>query len=564
MEYRDDGNDEEIFADNLSDYSSDGDIHSDSEDVSDDTDIIPGSRRFTRRTILSDSESSSDEHEEEWSSIDNPPVLEEFLGYSGINVDTVPKSITDATNLFIGDDLFTYFVEESNRYYYQNINKFTIPKKSVKWKDITISEMKKFLGLIIFMGQVRKDRRDEYWTTYPCTETPFFAKTMSRDRFRQIWKAWHFNNNENTTGASDRLIKVRPIIDYFQPKFMKIYKPKQQLSLDEGIIPWRGRLFFRVYNAGKLTKYGILVRMLCDSETGYICNMQIYSAQGIRLIETIHILVAPYTDVNHHLYMDNYYNSVDNTIALLKKKIRLCGTIRKNRGLPECLKKTNLKKGQTIFRRKGDVLLQIWQSKKEVCFISSIHSAEMKESHNIDRTTHQKIIKPNALLDYNKFMKGVDRADQYLSYYSILRKTTKWTKRVTMYMINCALFNSFVVYNSTKNNKVKYKKFLNDVALHWVTDSIPTEEDTNAQEAGPSTSGKRAPKTDPPGRLSMDMRKHVIEKIVGTGKKKYAQRICRVCASQKVRSETCFMCTFCGVPLHRGKCFERYHTLTHY
>jgi len=93
--------------------------------------------------------------------------------------------------------------------------------------------------------------------------------------------------------------------------------------------------------------------------------------------------------------MDNYYNSFDNTEALLqKKKIRICGTIRKNRGLPECLKKTNLKRGETIFRRKKDILIQVWQSKKKVRLVSSIHSAEMKESNNIDRTTKQKIIKP--------------------------------------------------------------------------------------------------------------------------------------------------------------------------
>jgi len=258
---------------------------------------------------------------------------------------------------------------------------------------------------------------------------------MSRDRFRQIWKAWHFNNNEDIIDDSDRLVKVRPIVNYFLEKFNNIYKPKQQVLLDEGIVPWRG-LFFKVYNAGKFIKYGILIRILSESDTGYIRNFQVYAAQGSRLIETIRTVVSPFTDVWHHLYMDNYYNSVDNTEALLQKKIRICGTIRKNRGLPECLKKTNLKKEETIFRRKNEILVQVWQSKKEVSLISSIHSAEMKESNNVDRIKRQKIIKPNALIDYNKYMKGVDRADQYLSYYSILRKTVKWTKRLAMYMMN--------------------------------------------------------------------------------------------------------------------------------
>jgi hypothetical protein len=36
------------------------------------------------------------------------------------------------------------------------------------------------------------------------------------------------------------------------------------------------------------------------------------------------------------------------------------------------------------------------------------------------------IKKPYAVVQYCKFIKEVDRADQYLSYYSVLRKTVKW------------------------------------------------------------------------------------------------------------------------------------------
>ncbi|CAK9796320.1 PiggyBac transposable element-derived protein 4 [Anthophora quadrimaculata] len=131
---------------------------------------------------------------------------------------------------------------------------------------------------------------------------------MTRDRFRMIWKTWHFNNNEELTDKSDRLSKIRPLLNYFVPKFINVYKPIQQLSLDEGIIPWRGRLFFRVYNPMKIVKYGILVRILCESTTGYMCHFEIYCAEGKRLIDTIETIVSPYTDLWHHIYMDNYYN----------------------------------------------------------------------------------------------------------------------------------------------------------------------------------------------------------------------------------------------------------------
>jgi hypothetical protein len=53
------------------------------------------------------------------------------------------------------------------------------------------------------------------------------------------------------------------------------------------MIPWRSRLKFRTYSTGKITKYGVLVRMVCEVVSGYICNMEIYSATGKKLEDTV-------------------------------------------------------------------------------------------------------------------------------------------------------------------------------------------------------------------------------------------------------------------------------------
>jgi len=58
-------------------------------------------------------------------------------------------------------------------------------------------------------------------------------------------------------------------------------------------------------------------------------------------------------------------------------------------------------------------------------------------------------------------MMGVERADQYLRYYSVLRKCVNWSKKVVLYLLNCAFFNAFFVYRTINTNKkVKYKNFL--------------------------------------------------------------------------------------------------------
>jgi len=103
-----------------------------------------------------------------------------------------------------------------------------------------------------------------------------------------------------------RLFKIQPILDFFLERFQTIHKPNQQLSLDEAMIPWRGRPRIRTYNPGKLIKYGLLVRMVTESTSGYILNLEIYAGEGKKLQETIFTLLEPYLDQNYHVYQDNY------------------------------------------------------------------------------------------------------------------------------------------------------------------------------------------------------------------------------------------------------------------
>lgn len=135
------------------------------------------------------------------------------------------ESVIDSDNLFIGNDFFKYLVKESNRYHYQIMEKYKIPSRAKKWTDIMVKEMKKFLGLIVLMGQVKQDVLYDYWSTNRSIETPFFSQVMSRNRFVQIMQSWHFCNNENISHKSHRLAKIQPVLDYLKQKLNDVYKP---------------------------------------------------------------------------------------------------------------------------------------------------------------------------------------------------------------------------------------------------------------------------------------------------------------------------------------------------
>ena len=62
--------------------------------------------------------------------------------------------------------------------------------------------------------------------------------------------------------------------------------------------------------------------------------------------------------------------------------------------------------------------------------IHTINDATIINEGRKERKTNTEIKKPYAVVRYNNFIKGVDSPDQYLSYYSVLQETVKWSKKV--------------------------------------------------------------------------------------------------------------------------------------
>ena len=178
------------------------------------------------------------------------------------------------------------------------------------------------------MGQVRKENVRDYWSTDPTISTPIFPHTLSRNCFEFIWQAWHFCDNSQQTQDSGWLFKIWPVYEYFVQNFRSVYSPKQELSFDEAMIPWWGYLKFWTYNPGKIIKYGVLKRMVCEAVSGYICNMEIYSGEGKKLEDTVLSLLDRNLRQNHHIYQDNFYNSVRLSPTLLDRNVEVCSTVR--------------------------------------------------------------------------------------------------------------------------------------------------------------------------------------------------------------------------------------------
>jgi hypothetical protein len=58
--------------------------------------------------------------------------------------------------------------------------------------------------------------------------------------------------------------------------------------------------------------------------------------------------------------------------------------------------------------------------------------------------------KPTVILEYTKFMGGVDRADQYCGCYGFARRSYKWWKKLFFWLMEVAVVNSYIPYSLDK------------------------------------------------------------------------------------------------------------------
>ena len=139
---------------------------------------------------------------------------------------------------------------------------------SEEWKPVTVNEMKKFLGLIFVTGIVRKPKLELYWSMRGIFQTPIFPQTMPRNIFQFIQRYLHFYDNNAAGTNEDCLYKIHTILDIVVNNFRTNYVSDTEISLDEGMLGWRGRLRFRVYNPRKITSmaywYGWFVKVQLD------------------------------------------------------------------------------------------------------------------------------------------------------------------------------------------------------------------------------------------------------------------------------------------------------------
>ena len=74
------------------------------------------------------------------------------------------------------------------------------------------------------------------------------------------------------------------------------------------------------------------------------------------------------------------------------------------------------------------------------------HTHTHTHIQNLQCRSGQVKLKPVVIDDYNQHMLGVDKLDQFASYYSFLHKSVKWWRKVFFWMLEVAVINAYIIY----------------------------------------------------------------------------------------------------------------------
>ena len=293
---------------------------------------------------------------------------------------------------------------------------------------------------------------------------------------------------------------------------------------------------------------------MCESDTGYACNLQIYTGkvdgkQEKGLAHRVCMdLLDPVLGTNLRVYMDNLYTSVGLLTDLRVRGIMACGTVRANRkGLPAALlpKTTKLKRGEFRRAQKDNLTYAIWMDTKPVLTLSNFHNPA--EEGTVLRRRDQvrtQVPVPKVLEDYQQHMRGVDLMDQAISYHTLNHRSKKWWRRVFFYGMMVSAHNAYVVAKDQghayhRQQWPTFLDFLEDLASDLVGD----------------TRSDRAPVL--PRLPARPLQTHTLERLY------VKRRVCRECSLSTVAGEraqaTNYGCRECSVPLHQ-KCLSAHIT----
>lgn len=351
---------------------------------------------------------------------------------------------------------------------------------------------------------------------------------------------------------------IDDVIECLKTRFLNAREDSLWQSIGESMAKFKGRSTLKQFQPLKRIKRGIKLWERCDSCTGYVYDMNVYSGaekrpnsggnrgkrKYIPLLgeQVVEKLITTIRNPNVVVAFDRFFTSVNLMNSINYAAVGTCMLNRKN--MPRFSKR--LKKHEFEFQvNRNGIIAARWYDCKEVIVMSNCHYGRVttikrtqKDGKKID------VPCPEMISLYNKVMGGVDLSDQKISLYNFNRKSGRLWKKLFFKLLMAAVVNSWIIYQEHTKKVMPLLNFIVPLAGQLVKDG----------KAGCLVCRKRTP-----GRYS---KKRKLMKNIGDHlpiQCNTRRRCARCSAVYKKEKRTNTICCFCKIALCKD-CFAPYHS----
>ncbi|XP_040063157.1 piggyBac transposable element-derived protein 4-like [Ixodes scapularis] len=257
--------------------------------------------------------------------------------------------------------------------------------------------------------------------------------------------------------------------------FASAHSAHENLSVDESLMKFRGHLAYVQFNLSKRARFGIEFYKLCESSSGYCLNFSIYMGKDTKSDATASMLCSEAIVIDllgdrlgdrHAINLDNWYSSPHLFLAIKNGGSNAVGTVRTNRkNMLKDLKARKLAKGGCKTSFSHDIMAIQSQDRKPVStMLSTSHSgADIIGTGKRRHRGNEPVLKPLVVQEYNRGMGGVDRQDQQLASFPIVRRYAKGYKTI-FYVLDMAVYNAYVIHAKKTGKRRSYTDWKVDLS----------------------------------------------------------------------------------------------------
>lgn len=469
--------------------------------------------------------------------------------------------------------LFEQFFDiETMMYLTDQISRYALFKNRPDPK-VTVDELKCYIGILLLSGYNQLPGKRYYWENQEDVRNNLVYNAMRRNRFLQISQFLHCADN-NTPDLTDKVWKLRPLMDRIKEKCLQNFEPEEKLCYDESMIKYYGKHSCKQFIRGKPIRFGY--KMWClNTVSGYLVNFEIYQGNSPRrnveyerffgkaaapFVQMLDELPEKKRYLPYQLYFDNLFTGLNLLYYLKQQGYNATGTIRENRLSKNCPlsdKKRFQKNYRGIYEsaieRTCGIIVVRWLDNNVVTVASTCHG--IFPNTNVRRFSQAEkqmitVPRPNVIGQYNSSMGGTDLMDENINRYRIGIRGKKWWWCQLTWLIDVCINNGWQLHKKA-GGSFQQLNFRREIANNY----LKTYGSVPKGPGRPATSRSSITLNRVSDNLRYDRLDHLVESCPGNKRRR--------CAGEGCSSHVRTMCKKCDVGLCIP-CFSIFHTNQYY